>query len=66
LRATVHEVLAAGVALGGAVSGEHGVGRAKADALAELGDPGALTVMRRIRAALDPEGLLNPGCGVGG
>lgn len=64
LHATLHEVLAAGVALGGAVSGEHGVGRAKAAALAELGDPGALAVMRRVRAALDPDGLLNPGCGV--
>ena len=52
------------MALGGAVSGEHGVGRAKAAALAELGDPGALEVMRRVRAALDPDGLLNPGCGV--
>jgi glycolate oxidase len=61
--ATLHEVLAAGVALGGAVSGEHGVGRAKAGALAELGDPGALAVMRRLRAGLDPDGLLNPGCG---
>jgi glycolate oxidase len=63
LEATLHEVLAAGVALGGAVSGEHGVGRAKAGAFAELADPGALAVMRRVRAALDPEGLLNPGCG---
>lgn len=64
LASTLHEILAAGVALGGAVSGEHGVGRAKATALAELGDPGALEVMRRVRAALDPDGLLNPGCGV--
>jgi glycolate oxidase len=63
LDATLHEVLAAGVALGGAVSGEHGVGRAKAGALAELGDAGALAVMRRVRTALDPDGLLNPGCG---
>ncbi|MCD2189202.1 FAD-binding oxidoreductase [Actinomycetospora soli] len=64
LERTLHEILAAGVALGGAVSGEHGVGRAKAAALAELGDPGALAVMARVRAALDPDGLLNPGCGV--
>ncbi|MEJ2868791.1 FAD-linked oxidase C-terminal domain-containing protein [Actinomycetospora sp. OC33-EN08] len=64
LHATLHDVLAAGVALGGAVSGEHGVGRAKAAALAELGDPGALEVVRRVRAALDPHGLLNPGCSV--
>ncbi|WP_433799636.1 FAD-binding oxidoreductase [Actinomycetospora sp. CA-084318] len=64
LEKTLHEILAVGVALGGAVSGEHGVGRAKAAALAELGDPGALAVMARVRTALDPDGLLNPGCGV--
>lgn len=63
LDTTVHEVLAAGVALGGAVSGEHGIGRAKAGAFAELTDPAALAAMRRVRAALDPEGLLNPGAG---
>ncbi len=64
LESTLHGILAAGVALGGAVSGEHGVGRAKSAPLAELGDPGALAVMRRVRAARDPDGLLNPGCGV--
>ena len=62
LAATLHDVFAAGVALGGAVSGEHGVGRAKAHQLAAFGDPAALDVFRRVRAALDPEGTLNPGC----
>jgi FAD/FMN-containing dehydrogenase len=46
------------------VSGEHGVGRAKNGLLAELGDPGTLDVVRRVRAALDPDGLLNPGCAI--
>ncbi|MEJ2864244.1 FAD-binding oxidoreductase [Actinomycetospora flava] len=64
LAATLHDVFAAGTALGGAVSGEHGVGRAKAHLLAEFGDPVALDVVRRIRAALDPDGALNPGCSV--
>ena len=64
LAATLHDVLAAGVALGGAISGEHGVGRAKAAHLADLGDPVALDVARRVRAALDPDGTLNPGCGL--
>lgn len=64
VEALVHDVLAAGVALGGAVSGEHGVGRAKAAHLAELGDEGTLAVLRRVRAALDPDGVLNPGCSV--
>ncbi|CAA9293145.1 MAG: Glycolate dehydrogenase, subunit GlcD [uncultured Actinomycetospora sp.] len=62
LDATLHDVFAAGIALGGAVSGEHGVGRAKAHHLAEFGDPVALDVVRRVRAALDPDGTLNPGC----
>jgi glycolate oxidase len=61
---TLHAVFAAGVAMGGAVSGEHGVGRAKNGLLAELGDPGTLDVVRRVRAALDPDGLLNPGCAI--
>ncbi|WP_433786705.1 FAD-binding oxidoreductase [Actinomycetospora sp. CA-101289] len=64
LAQTLHDVFAAGIALGGAVSGEHGVGRAKAHHLAELGDPVALDVLRRVRAALDPEGTLNPGCSI--
>ncbi|MHC1559370.1 FAD-binding oxidoreductase [Actinomycetospora sp. C-140] len=64
LAATLHDVFAAGVALGGAISGEHGVGRAKAGHLADLGDPVALDVVRRVRAALDPDGTLNPGCGL--
>jgi glycolate oxidase len=62
LARTLHDVFAAGIALGGAVSGEHGVGRAKSHHLAELGDPVALDVLRRVRAALDPDGTLNPGC----
>jgi glycolate oxidase len=62
LAATLHDVFAAGIALGGAISGEHGVGRAKAHHLAALGDPVALDVVRRVRAALDPDGTLNPGC----
>ncbi|MDF2975342.1 MAG: putative FAD-linked oxidoreductase [Actinomycetospora sp.] len=64
LAQTLHDVFAAGIALGGAVSGEHGVGRAKAHHLAELGDPVALDVLRRVRSALDPDGTLNPGCAI--
>jgi glycolate oxidase len=64
LARTLHDVFAAGIALGGAVSGEHGLGRAKAHHLAELGDPVALDVLRRVRTALDPDGTLNPGCAI--
>ena len=54
-------MLDAGRALGGTVTGEHGVGRIKQDFLAaEIGEVG-LDIHRRIKAALDPAGLFNPG-----
>ncbi|RZK00386.1 MAG: FAD-binding oxidoreductase [Novosphingobium sp.] len=46
---------------GGSISAEHGIGQLKRDELARLGDPVALDMMRRVKAALDPAGLLNPG-----
>ena len=57
----VGDVLAAGVALGGAVSGEHGIGTEKKKYLAMVEDPHKLDLMRRIKAAFDPAGILNPG-----
>ncbi len=48
-------------ALGGSVGAEHGVGRLKTGDLERYGDPGKLAAMRKIKAALDPEGILNPG-----
>jgi FAD/FMN-containing dehydrogenase len=45
----------------GSVSAEHGVGRLKRDLLARVKDPVALDLMRAIKQALDPEGVLNPG-----
>jgi FAD/FMN-containing dehydrogenase len=46
---------------GGSISAEHGIGRLKRTELARLADPVALAMMRAIKQALDPEGLLNPG-----
>lgn len=49
------------VALGGSFSAEHGIGVLKRPAMAAHKDPVALAVMGRIKAALDPNGILNPG-----
>ena len=46
---------------GGSFSAEHGVGRLKVDDLERYGDAGKLAAMRRIKAALDPNGIMNPG-----
>jgi glycolate oxidase len=49
------------IALGGTLSGEHGVGITKASYLAmELGGA-ERALMKRIKAAFDPNGILNPG-----
>ena len=47
--------------LGGEVSGEHGIGHAKAGYLSEYLSPEEAGVMEAIKAALDPKGILNPG-----
>ncbi|KQM18826.1 FAD-binding oxidoreductase [Novosphingobium sp. Leaf2] len=46
---------------GGSISAEHGIGQLKRDELARLGDPVALHLLRTVKQALDPQGLLNPG-----
>jgi FAD/FMN-containing dehydrogenase len=46
---------------GGSISAEHGIGQLKRDELARFGDPVALEMMRSVKRALDPAGLLNPG-----
>jgi FAD/FMN-containing dehydrogenase len=49
------------LSLGGALSGEHGIGLAKRDAFLALGDPAHLHALRAIKQALDPQNLFNPG-----
>jgi FAD/FMN-containing dehydrogenase len=48
-------------ALGGSISAEHGVGRAKVSWLALSRTPAELSTMRRLKQAFDPAGLLSPG-----
>ena len=47
--------------LGGSISAEHGIGRLKAAEFARRADPVELAVMRDLKRALDPKGILNPG-----
>ena len=47
---------------GGSFSAEHGVGALKVDKLQQYQSPVALTMMRAIKGALDPQGLMNPQC----
>jgi FAD/FMN-containing dehydrogenase len=54
----VHGVVAR---MGGSFSAEHGIGRLKRDLLARTKDPASLAVMRAVKRALDPKGIMNPG-----
>jgi glycolate oxidase len=57
----VTEVFRATVALGGTISGEHGIGIAKAPFLEMEVGPLGVSVMKRLKACFDPNGILNPG-----
>ena len=60
-QAAFREVMQRAIDLGGTITGEHGVGRTKKELLpAQLG-PDVMALTRRIKDALDPEGILNPG-----
>jgi glycolate dehydrogenase FAD-linked subunit len=62
-QAAFEEFLDAALALGGTVTGEHGVGLLKRDGMRRELDPGALAMQAAVRQALDPLGLFNPGKG---
>ena len=59
--AAFDDVMDAALALGGTVTGEHGVGTLKARHLARQLGPDVMEVTRAVKAALDPAGILNPG-----
>ncbi|MBX7480985.1 FAD-binding oxidoreductase [Qipengyuania qiaonensis] len=58
ISAYVHDLV---TDFGGSISAEHGIGQMKRDELGRLGDPVALGLMRSVKQALDPRGILNPG-----
>jgi D-lactate dehydrogenase (cytochrome) len=55
------KIVARALALGGSCTGEHGIGIGKRDFLETEAGPEAIAVMRAIKTALDPRGILNPG-----
>ncbi len=54
-------VFRAGMDLGGAISGEHGIGTEKKKYFLELEDPVKVDLMRAVKRAFDPHGILGPG-----
>ena len=64
-RTAFGEVMELALALGGTITGEHGVGRLKAPWLPDQLGPDVMALTRRIKDALDPDGILNPGVVLG-
>ncbi len=58
LHDAIYEIIAD---MGGSISAEHGIGQLKVDLLAQTKDPVALTMMGKIKHALDPNNICNPG-----
>ena len=55
------EIFDEAIRLGGTITGEHGIGLAKKDFLPKFAGAAQMRVMRDLRKALDPKGILNPG-----
>jgi FAD/FMN-containing dehydrogenase len=58
MNAVIHAIV---TRLGGSISAEHGIGTAKRDLLPEVKSPVEMALMHRLKAMLDPLGIMNPG-----
>ena len=58
MRGAINE---ATLALGGSISAEHGIGRLKRKDLQDHASPSKMAVLRRIKRAIDPNNIMNPG-----
>lgn len=58
------EIMDLAIGLGGTITGEHGVGRLKRPWLAGQIGPDAMALNQRIKRALDPDNILNPGAAI--
>jgi len=57
----VHDLVAE---LGGSISAEHGLGQLKREEILRYKSPVEVALMRAVRRAIDPDGLMNPGKGL--
>ena len=57
----VEEIIQIALALGGVLSGEHGIGLEKKRFLKQAMDPAAIEIMKKIKDVIDPHHILNPG-----
>ena len=58
ISAAVHDLV---TEWAGSISAEHGIGQMKRDELGRLADPATLSILRGVKQALDPQGIMNPG-----
>jgi glycolate oxidase len=61
VEAAIDEIFDVALSLGGTLSGEHGIGTAKSKYMAKEVGQGSILYARKLKKALDPKGILNPG-----
>ncbi len=61
VKAAIEEIFQTALSLGGTLSGEHGIGIAKAEFMEWEFGPAGLDLMQRVKKAFDPQNILNPG-----